>query len=390
MTPPKGRATRANWRWMLATVGVCALAASGSAHTFERTKAAFRVHADGSFEARLTMDLDALALGVDPSIEPVEAARALLALPPADFAAAEEQLRGTLGRRLRVRVDGKPVPWELDFPDRAAPGASPEVRGPLGIFGLDARLRGAIPARGRSVVLFSSRGLPPVELSFSDARTGREEFHFCPQGEECPALPLTPGEATSSLAAFVRIGFEHIVPKGVDHILFVLALFLGGRAFRPLLVQTLVFTLAHSVTLALSTFGVVSLPSSIVEPLIALSIGAASIQNLRSTATGVSGPSGPSPVPPLRIAMIFFFGLLHGLGFAGVLAETAIPEGQRLPALLLFNVGVELGQIAVIASALAATIGLRDPDRYARFVERPASALLALVGLAWFILRIAG
>lgn len=367
---------------MLAMLGVGAFATPVFAHTFERTKAVFRIDASGAFDVRLTMDLDALALGVDPAVDPVEVANALLAMNAGTFAEAEERLRGTLGRRLRVRVDGRPVAFELDFPARATAGATAESRGTLGVFGLDARLRGTIPADGKAVVLFSSRGLPPVELSFADARTGREEFHFCPQGEECPGIPLTPGQATTSLLAFVTIGFEHIVPKGLDHILFVLALFLGGRAFRPLCVQTLAFTVAHSVTLALSTFGVVSLSPAVVEPLIALSIGVAAFQNLRLD---------PRPtVSKARIAMIFAFGLLHGLGFAGVLAETAIPDGQRLPALLLFNVGVELGQIAVLAAAFAATYALRDPEVYRRSLERPASMALAFVGVGWFAIRIAG
>ena len=134
------------------------------------------------------------------------------------------------------------------------------------------------------------------------------------------------------------MGFDHIVPKGLDHILFVLGLFFLAAQFRPLLLQISLFTLAHTITLALAALGYVNLPGSIVEPLIAASIVFIAIENV--WARGISR---------WRPFVIFGFGLLHGLGFASVLGEFGLPEETFVAALIGFNVGVEVGQLAVIA-----------------------------------------
>ena len=359
----------------LALVLTFSLVGSAIAHTFERTVTAFRVDAARNFEATLTLDLDALALGVDPDTDPLESARMLLAMDERQFKAAEEGLRNLLKRRLRVRVDGKPVEYLLTLPQFR----SRETRAGAEVFGVEATLSGRLPEGALEVVFFASRAFPAIELTFLDEATGRKAFHFCPSGEECPKIQLTAGSADSSLADFVGIGFKHIVPLGLDHILFVLALFLGGRDPKTLLIQTGVFTLAHSATLALSTFGVLSLSSRIVEPLIALSIGVVGLENFLR-APGVSRG---------RMAVVFFFGLLHGLGFAGILAETPLAEGQKLAALLLFNVGVELGQVSVLAAAFVASLPFKDPERYRRYVQRPLSAVLSVVGLVWALARVA-
>lgn len=177
----------------------------------------------------------------------------------------------------------------------------------------------------------------------------------------------------------MAIGFRHIVPLGLDHILFVLALFLGGREMKTLLIQTGLFTLAHSVTLALSTFGFLSLSPRIVEPLIALSIGIVGLEN-------VLGSSG---VSRSRAVAVVLFGLLHGLGFAGVLAETPLGQGQKLAALLLFNVGVELGQIFVLLASLLLSLPFKDAAHYRRRVQKPLSLVLVVTGLVWAVLRAA-
>ena len=112
---------------------------------------------------------------------------------------------------------------------------------------------------------------------------------------------------------YLWLGYTHILPKGLDHILFVLGLFLLSAQLKPLLLQVTSFTIAHSITLGLSMYGIVSLPSRIVEPLIALSIAYVAIENLVTR-----------ELKPWRIALVFMFGLLHGLGFAGVLRELGL------------------------------------------------------------------
>lgn len=345
------------------------------AHSFERTTTTLRIDAARNFEARLKLDLDALALGVDPSIAPEEAAKTLLAMSDAEFQTTEEGLRRVLSRRLRVRVDGKPLDFTISLPQLRP---RPERVG-VEVFGLEARLVGQVPLGGKEILFFASRAFPAIELTFEDEGTGRKEFHLCLPGEECPRIKLTPGEPEAGLWDFVVIGFKHIVPLGLDHILFVLALFLGGRDPRTLLIQTGVFTLAHSATLALSTFGVVSLSARIVEPLIALSIGIVGLENVLR----------PSGVSRGRVAVVFFFGLLHGLGFAGILAGTPLVDGQRLAALLLFNLGVELGQVAVLAAAFLLSLPFKDPNVYRQRVQRPLSLVLTVTGLVWALSRLA-
>jgi hypothetical protein len=190
------------------------------------------------------------------------------------------------------------------------------------------------------------------------------------------------GDAASSpftrrgtFAEYLVLGFTHIVPLGADHILFVLGMFLITRRAREVLAQVTAFTLAHSITLALSIYGVVSIPGRIVEPLIALSIVFIAVENL-----------AVREVRPHRIALVFAFGLLHGLGFAGVLRELG---GDFVTALVAFNAGVELGQLAVIAAAwLLLTSWTRERVWYRRRVLVPASVMIAAMGLTWMIERI--
>ena len=168
-------------------------------------------------------------------------------------------------------------------------------------------------------------------------------------------ITLAGGDAASgwqSFVAYVPVGFDHILPKGLDHILFVLGLFFLSTRLGPLLWQVSAFTLAHTVTLALGALGLVNIPGAIVEPLIAASSVYVAVENI--FARGMNR---------WRLLIVFGFGLLHGLGFASVLGEFGLPEGTFLPALIGFNVGVEIGQLDVIAMAVIALwLGCRAAD----------------------------
>ena len=198
------------------------------------------------------------------------------------------------------------------------------------------------------------------------------------------ALPRE-GYAAEGLAPvigrFIISGFEHIIPKGLDHILFVLGLFFYSLRLGPLLGQVTAFTLAHTVTLATASLGIFTLPGSIVEPLIAASIVYVAVENIFGTKDVTAGQSRVSWA---RIAVVFAFGLLHGLGFASVLSDVGLPEGRFIVALIGFNIGVELGQLAVIAVAfvlLALPFGKQS--WYRSVVAIPASCLIALIGAWW-------
>lgn len=188
----------------------------------------------------------------------------------------------------------------------------------------------------------------------------------------------------STFGLYIKIGVGHILPDGADHILFVLAIFLASTRLRALVIQVSAFTVAHTVTLALAASGVISPSADIVEPLIAFTIAFVAIENLFF-----------KDMTRWRPAVVFLFGLVHGMGFAGFFGELGLPPGQFWSALIGFNVGVEIGQLAVIAFAAVIGIALRrilkDPEgatRYRIYAVRPGSLLIGMTGLWWAITRL--
>jgi hypothetical protein len=182
----------------------------------------------------------------------------------------------------------------------------------------------------------------------------------------------------SGLGRLILTGFTHIVPDGLDHVLFVLGLTFLAANLRTLLIQISLFTIAHSATLGLALAGVLAAPERIVEPRIAVSIAYVAIENLRSKSLSY-----------WRLVLVLGFGLLHGLGFAGALRETGLSGGTFAATLAGFNIGVELGQLAVVGVAVA-TLRLlpwRGADQH-RLILRPASAAIAAVGLFWAVERV--
>ena len=292
-------------------------------------------------------------------------------LTPADGGA--RQFLDKLVGGAAVLFDGRPV-----SPQATIPPADPDD--PPGR--MKTLLHGPIPGGARTFRLTESFAVGSYPLILK--AEGDESSVW--QWQEAGGAPGAPFELAKSVVppsrgevirSYLALGFTHILPKGLDHILFVLGLFLLSRRLKPLLLQVTAFTVAHTVTLALSIYGVVSLPSSIVEPLIALSIVFVAVENLYVT-----------ELRPSRVALVFGFGLLHGLGFAGVLSELGLPRAEFLPALLSFNLGVEAGQLAVIGLALLAVGLVRQRTWYRRAVVVPASGLIAAVGLYWSIQRL--
>jgi len=176
---------------------------------------------------------------------------------------------------------------------------------------------------------------------------------------------------------FTQLGFLHILPWGLDHILFILGLFLFSRSLRTLLWQITMFTLAHTVTLGLATAGYIELSPRIVEPLIALSIAYVGLENVFSTR-----------LHRHRLILVFAFGLLHGLGFASVLAEFELPKNAFFTSLLSFNAGVELGQLTIIFLAWVLLGWFMKSPNYRRFVAIPGSLIIGIIGIVWTIERL--
>jgi hydrogenase/urease accessory protein HupE len=248
-----------------------------------------------------------------------------------------------------------------------------------------------------AVTRLRMRGPTPVRVSrFTFANAAIEGFYALKlrnEGQETAVTQWVEGGKTSEpfpldravipkprseiVKQYLILGFTHILPKGLDHVLFVLGIFLLAVRLKPVLWQVTAFTLAHTITLALTIFGLVSLPASIVEPLIALSIAYVAFENVFT-----------DKLHAWRPLIVFGFGLLHGMGFAGVLSEIGLPRSEFVPALLAFNVGVELGQLTVIFAAFVLTWPLRNKPWYRRRIVIPASLFIAVIALYWFIERI--
>jgi hypothetical protein len=216
---------------------------------------------------------------------------------------------------------------------------------------------------------------------------GRDRLQVLSEGFlpiEAPALAATaaatpdPGPWRTAVHMTGQ-GFLHILPQGLDHVLFVLGLFLAVRRWGPLLLQITAFTAAHTLTLALAASGVLVLPAQPVEVLIAASIAVVGIENAWRPEPG-----------RWRVLVVFLFGLVHGLGFAGVMGELDWSRERLVPVLVGFNVGVELGQLAVVAGAGLLLAWWWSRDWYRRAVAIPASLLISAVALVWTVQRIVG
>ena len=184
-------------------------------------------------------------------------------------------------------------------------------------------------------------------------------------------------DSRSTFYSFTRQGFVHVLPLGLDHILFVLGLFFLSRKWKPILYQVSVFTVAHTITLGLATLELISAPSHVVEPIIAASIAVVALENIFFPNYRHS-----------RLFIVFFFGLIHGLGFAGALSAFDLDPTSLVIGLLGFNVGVEFGQLAVITIVFFLTFWLKDETKYRKIAVVPCSILIALMGIYWTIERI--
>lgn len=205
------------------------------------------------------------------------------------------------------------------------------------------------------------------------------------------ALPFQPPALLETLRQYLKDGIWHIW-IGYDHILFLLALLLPsvlvrrdgqwasapgfGGAVKDVLKVVTAFTLAHSITLSLAALELISLPSRLVESAIAASVIVAAVNNLRGAVDG------------RRWVMAFGFGLIHGFGFASVLADLGLPQGALVLALVGFNLGVEAGQLAIVAVFLPLAFALRGSRLYRLGVLKGGSALVALLACWWLVQRV--
>lgn len=341
----------------------------------------------GAVQIEIRTSVEALLAGIDGRYSNTRDAPnaaqydRLRKLSPGDLELAFQAFQQTFIDGLRLEVDGKPIALSLERLDIPLPGYT------------------QVP---RSSAIYLTAGIPPGSESLSwyyPARYGDhavrvkqidpelEQWHWSEYQwirDDRASKPFSlrevfaPSSRWRVLKTYLEAGFLHILPLGLDHILFILGLFLLSRKLRPLLWQVTMFTLAHSITLSLSMLDIFSLPARLVEPLIALSIAYIALENLFSR-----------ELHAWRLWVVFGFGLLHGLGFAAMLAEFGMPRDGFALALLGFNLGVEFGQLTILLLAwFGIGIWFRDPERYRRLVVLPASSLIAMTGLFWFWQRL--
>lgn len=373
-----------SWRELLAVFIVVFTLGSvlvPAARAHELSPAITDMERDGSkvrFETRLS--LEALLSGIDlATVENSDLAPeapnydALRALPATNLQIRFRDFWPEMAERVHIHVDGISVRPTLDSITVPEIGDTVLTRTSTLRFNVD------IPMDARKIEVGwgSSYGAMVLRQNgVADAYDG-----YLEPGDMSQPIALSGGSAATpvqTLLRYIPVGFDHIVPKGLDHILFVLGLFFFSTLLRPLLVQVSAFTLAHTITLAAAALGYVSVPASVVEPVIAASIVFVAVENILS--------KGKSRFRPY---LVFVFGLLHGLGFASVLGEFGLPDNAFLAALIGFNIGVEIGQIAVIAAAyvlLFYWIRVR-PEHFAK-ISFVASICIAAVGLFWFVERV--
>jgi hypothetical protein len=299
-----------------------------------------------------------------------------------ELRAAFEAFVPTLLEGVEIAFDGKPSTLHLKDLVVPEPGYTKVPRNSVII------LEGTIPKGTKTLTWYYPMAFGDHATRVRQVDVETEEYHWSSHQwvkEDVPTKPFkldavfakpTIGEV---IQTYTVSGYQHILPMGLDHILFILGIFLLSPRLKPILLQVTMFTVAHSITLALGMYGLVEVSARIVEPLIALSIAFVAIENIFFT-----------KINPFRLPIVFGFGLLHGLGFASVLTDFGMPTEDFLAALLAFNVGVELGQITIVLAAFfGVAVWFKSQEKYHRLVVVPASLLIAATGLFWFVDRLA-
>jgi len=234
-------------------------------------------------------------------------------------------------------------------------------------------------------IQFATELGPVVIRQFEDISKENMIFSTYLQPGEISAelSPLSQATMSQTIIEYIILGIEHIVHKGLDHILFIFGVFFFAVKLKPLLWQVTMFTLAHSLTLILASLKLVFIPASIIEPLIALSIGYVAFENIFQRQSRFHSRSNT-----IRYAVIFFFGLIHGLGFAFVLEDIGLPTGQLILSLLSFNIGVEIAQIGLVVLAYLLMFYPSKQLWYRKAIQIPCSLVIGLIGIYWFFERV--
>ncbi|MEX2553621.1 MAG: HupE/UreJ family protein [Actinomycetota bacterium] len=352
----------------------------GSAHEVRPMIATVTAGDGGSVEVALSINLEAAMAGIGPEHDDTSDSPAapiydrLRALAPEELSREFRAFAPIFLDRLDIDFDGGDATPTIS--EMAIPPVDNTSLARISNITLTAQA----PAGSRSFTWRLDRNLGDSVVRVRSS--GSDEIEFAthvPAGETAGPVDLHAPQTQTAAEVFsdyLRLGFTHILPKGLDHILFVVGLFLLSSRLSTLAWQVSAFTVAHTLTIALGTLGIVNIPGWIVEPLIALSIAWIAIENMLTIR-----------LHRWRLAMVFGFGLLHGLGFASVLGEIGLSTSHFVTGLVAFNVGVELGQLAVLALCFLAVGWLMRWPRYRTAVVMPASLAIAMIALFWVVER---
>jgi hydrogenase/urease accessory protein HupE len=363
-------------RWILAALsGMVAafILCSGSlqAHEIGTTHVSVQFQSSRSYQIEITTDAQSL-------VEKLNSVAGEAGAGPESPAALRAELQkydDIFRRRLAVAFEGVGVRPAIEYFVSAGTDEGSPATALI-------KMTGAIPDNARHFSWTYSWTFATYALTVQRAGSAEPTTEWLEGGQPSSSVafdaPAPPVDRLSTAVKYLALGFTHIVPKGLDHMLFVLGIFLLSRRTKQVLLQVSAFTIAHSITLALSIYGILSVSPAIVEPLIAISIAYVAIENMLI-----------SELRPWRVALVFAFGLLHGMGFAGALKELGLPRSEFVTALITFNAGVEAGQLAVIGAAFL-LVGWYCGSRvwYRRRVVLPASALIACTAIYWSIERL--
>jgi hydrogenase/urease accessory protein HupE len=358
--------------------------AAAQAHVFKTSEGILFFNREATqFSMQFDMNIEAIMAQIDPELRDTNESpnapeyNRLRSLPPEELQKIFDAKQDEFLSKYRFTLDGKPVQAKLVKETFREVGDLSKARNTT------LELVGDLPPGAKEFRFGWDPSYGKITIRTISVRSKSMHIEVVEKGADSAPLIIDDLKARtvwSMIADFVVIGFEHILPKGLDHILFVVGIFLLSIQLRPILTQITAFTVAHTITLALGALGTINVPASIVEPLIAASIVYVAVENIwRPT------------LSPWRPAVVFMFGLLHGLGFAALLREFDLTGSNFVIGLLSFNVGVELGQLAVITICfLVVGIWFGNKPWYRQRIVIPGSLFIAAIASYWFVQRVTG
>lgn len=371
---------------ILLLVFISVVLPTADAHLLNMTKVQVHILDSGEINLEIKLDL-AREFSGDENYYFISQAEQALSSPEA----------AAMLRRLKeavvLSVDQQQLSWQiesLEFPQASKEAFLSDVSWPMTTIKMSSHLTDVQDPSAKLRLSFADSFAfeEPIALSIIQVSSQRKMSRWLVPNQVSPSFALTSDPLSTqgnthslwqwdAIKDYVWLGMKHIVPMGWDHVLFVLGLFFGIRNIANLLTLLTSFTLAHSLTLALSAYGAIQAPASIVEPLIAFSIMWVAIENCAF-----------KQAQSWRFIIVFMFGLLHGLGFASALRELDLPTDSFVTALISFNVGIEIAQIGVVAFAYLLVGWFRHTPYWRSWVVIPASTIIAVIAFYWTLSRI--